>query len=63
MLAISCDFIGILFEESSYEVKENIGINQYALRVCINIFNLTFDRSVLISTISGTATGNTSYPP
>lgn len=48
----------IEFEQSSYEVLEDIGLHNFALRVCINIFNLTSERIVRLSTISGTAQGN-----
>ncbi len=48
----------IEFEQPSYEILEDVGLNNFALRVCINIFNLTTERSVKLSTLSGTARGN-----
>ena len=47
----------IEFEEVQYEVAEDIGLNHFALRVCLNISNLRFQRNVTFSTIPVTAQG------
>lgn len=47
----------IEFEETQYEVAEDIGLNHYALRVCLNISNLRYERNVTFSTLPMTARG------
>ena len=50
-------FLVIQFEESSYEVPEDVGADSLALRVCVNTSQLATDRVVRVLTISGTAIG------
>ena len=45
------------FVQSSYEVLENVGLDNVPLIVCINIFDLNKERTVKITTVSGTAQG------
>ena len=47
----------IEFDKTLYEVYEDIGKTDLAVRVCINIFNLTSERTIRIMTASGTAVG------
>lgn len=47
----------IMFEQAQYEVAEDIGLDHFALRVCLNIYNLRTQRNVTLSTQSGTAQG------
>lgn len=47
----------IVFEQSSYEVMEDIGLSNFALRVCINFFNVSSERIITVSTQSGSAEG------
>lgn len=44
------------FERPSYEIVENIGDSNFTIRVCIE-FNVLSERSARISTVPGTATG------
>ena len=41
-----------------YEVLEDIGEENLALRVCISVLELPSERSVTLKTVSGTARGN-----
>ena len=45
------------FEQPVYEVLEDIGLENLALRVCFNIYNLSSERSVRLRTVQGTAKG------
>ena len=47
----------IEFEQASYEVREDIGAANFALQVCLLIANLSSERSVRVTTMSGTALG------
>ena len=47
----------IEFDKPLYEVYEDIGKTDLAVRVCINIFNLISERTIRIMTVSGTAVG------
>ena len=51
----------IQFEEPSYEVIEDVGLNNLALRVCFNISNLNSERTVRLMTVSGSAQGMCSH--
>ena len=51
------DFM-IEFEQPSFDVLEDIGLDNLALRVCINIFNLMEDRTITFFTTPGTAEGS-----
>lgn len=44
------------FEQSSYEILEDIGLDNRALRVCVSSDE---DANVIIATTAGSATGNT----
>lgn len=44
------------FDQASYEIAEDIGLDNFALRVCV--LAEEEDRSVTISTSAGTATGS-----
>ena len=51
-------FVAIInFERPSYQISEDIGLNDRALRVCISIQDLVAEQAVVISTSSGTAEG------
>lgn len=53
----------LTFEQPSYVIFEEVRLDNFALRVCINIApTLTSERTVRISTTSGTATGNIFSP-
>ena len=45
------------FEQLSYETAEEIGVDDFALRICVNTSSLSSDINVTVSTSSGTATG------
>ena len=45
------------FEQSSYEVREDVGRDNLAARVCFNVFGLNEERTVRLTTVSGTAQG------
>ncbi len=47
----------VVFEQTRYEVFEDIGANSFALRVCISTFSLLSDRTVTVVTVPGTAQG------
>ena len=47
----------IEFEQSVYEVREDIGAENLALRVCLRITNLRSERTIRLSTLSATALG------
>ena len=47
----------VTFEQPVYEVLEDIGVDNLALRVCINISNLTVERPLRFMTMSRTAKG------
>lgn len=47
----------IEFEQSSYEIFEDIGLDNFAVRVCLDTSNLISERTVRISTSPGTAQG------
>lgn len=49
------------FERETYEVSEDIGDDNFALRVCINTFALETDTIITLTTVSGTAQGNLGY--
>ena len=53
----------IEFEQASYEVREDIGDGNFALRVCLLIANLSSERSVRVTTMSGTAQSKLMQPP
>lgn len=46
------------FEQNPYEIAEDIGLDNFALRVCFNTLNLQSPRNVTVSTQPGTADGN-----
>ena len=47
----------VVFEQAQYEVAEDIGLNHFALRVCLNVSNLRTQRNVTLSSQSVTAQG------
>lgn len=49
----------VSFEQSSYEVLEDVGLDNLALRVCISILQTgpVEERTVRLKTVSGTAQG------
>lgn len=47
----------IEFEQPSYDILEDIGLDHLALLVCISISNLMDDRTITFLTTSGTAEG------
>ena len=49
--------IMIEFEQDLYEEFEDIGLDDFALRVCMRISNVTSERTIRVSTASGTAIG------
>ena len=49
--------IGIEFQQSIYQVIEDIGLDNLALRICFNVSNLNSARNVSLSTSSRTAEG------
>ena len=51
------DTTDIQFAQSSYEILEDIGSDDSALRVCLIVSQLASERSVRILTVSGTAQG------
>ena len=46
---------GVEFEQSSYEILEDIGLDDRALRVCVSTDE---DTNVIIATTAGSATGS-----
>ena len=57
----SADLFSINFEQSSYEVLEDVALDNFALLVCIRISDLIKGRTVRLTTVSGTAQGNQYY--
>ena len=49
---------GTSFVEEIYRVSEDIGVENFALRVCINTFALESDTVISLISVSGTAQGN-----
>ena len=47
----------IEFEQNTYEVVEDIGLDNFALRVCFNVINLQSPRNITLSTQTETADG------
>ena len=45
------------FEQSSYEVLEDVGLEDLAVRVCLIIRRIPYDISVTLVTAPGTAQG------
>lgn len=48
----------VIFENSSYGVLEDIGLDDFAVRVCFNVFNLTDTTTIQLTTQDGSATSN-----
>lgn len=51
------DNLVVVFEQDTYKVNEDIGLNNYALRVCVNVTNSQPGQAIIVSTLSETATG------
>ena len=47
----------IIFELSLYEIREDVKTNNLALSVCLEILELSSERTIRISTVSGSAQG------
>ena len=57
LIAFAVDSTVISFEHPTYKVLEDVGIENLALRLCINVMALSFERTVRLLTVPGTAQG------